>query len=379
MRTPNWLEQLRQALTEQRLPSSFVEPFLDELLDHLEDLKEATMSIEAPPRDGLDAVMGDPRQLAAEAGGEFRRRTFLGRRPVVAALIFLLAPLPFVSLLALTLMLIGQLAVYVILQTMGEPALTRLGEYLDGKTWLALTLSVAQTATLWTACRLAWRQRLSMCWTLFSIPSLAALALAMLMEDGAPAGTYAMAAAALLPLLAWGLAAWRYARLPLADDVTAPRYPRAALLLRSVATTWLSMVAYMLSIATVLSIVQALPGMDFTGREDVAWPITMLLLGSRYVPFALAAWVCCLTLPAWAGKWWKGSLLACLVVALAASLFRATITTNPEQSPHHSFSIGMLWGHYPWMIAAQAAVPLAVWAACAWRHRGVEPTTPALA
>ncbi len=383
MQTPNplesnWLQQLRQALTEQRLPSSFVEPFLDELLDHLDDWKEANMSIEAPPLDGLDAVMGNPRHLADEASGEYRRRTFLGRRPVVAALVFLLAPIPLVSLIAMTLMMIGQAVASLVMQALGAPALTQLGEHLDGRTALVLTMAAAQAAALWAMCGLAWRQRLSSRWSLLSLPSLAGLSLAMMLEEEASPGASALAVS-LLPLAAWALAAWRYARLPLAEDAAAPRFPKVALLLRSFATTCLSLVAYALVIAGVMGVLSSLPGMDFRGLREVPWSISALLLGIRYVPFALAAWVCCRTLPGWAGSWWKGSLLACVAVALVASLFWANITSDGEQAPFHSFAIGLLWTRHPQMMLLQAVVPLAVWAACAWQRRRAGSATPALA
>jgi hypothetical protein len=57
---------------------------MGELSDHLEDVKE----------DGMEAVsrLGDPEQVADDAVTAYKRRSFLGRHPVAAFLVFAISP-----------------------------------------------------------------------------------------------------------------------------------------------------------------------------------------------------------------------------------------------------------------------------------------------
>lgn len=84
-----WLEQVREQLIRHRLPPAYVRRFLDELSDHFQDLTEEAMSTEASVRSRL----GEPNDVAETAVIAYRRRSFLGRHPGAALVVFGLSPI----------------------------------------------------------------------------------------------------------------------------------------------------------------------------------------------------------------------------------------------------------------------------------------------
>lgn len=97
----NWHNQLQRELARQGLPRLYTERLMDELLDHALCLKEETNVMDATKTkatkipDAPVERIGKPEQLAQAAGEEYRRRTWLGRHPVLT---FLIAPLPMLVL-----------------------------------------------------------------------------------------------------------------------------------------------------------------------------------------------------------------------------------------------------------------------------------------
>lgn len=83
-----WLDEVLSRLTIHGLPSNYVKRFAEELSDHLEDLKEENMSTEADAYSRL----GKPEQVAEAAVAAYRRRSFLGRHPIAAFLVFAVSP-----------------------------------------------------------------------------------------------------------------------------------------------------------------------------------------------------------------------------------------------------------------------------------------------
>ena len=74
----SWLDDVRQRLARQRvLPPSYVQRFVEELSDHLDDLKEESMEVDAISR------LGEPEQVADAAVAAYRRRSSPGRHPTV--------------------------------------------------------------------------------------------------------------------------------------------------------------------------------------------------------------------------------------------------------------------------------------------------------
>ena len=100
-------KELEHELERQRLPRAYIERLLAELDDHLVDLqdeRQTDMNTARKPETeaankqvasilDIDERLGDPAQLAALAEQQYRRRSFLGRHPIVT---FLIAPLPLV-------------------------------------------------------------------------------------------------------------------------------------------------------------------------------------------------------------------------------------------------------------------------------------------
>jgi len=83
-----WLSSVQQRLAKHALPPSYVQRFVEELTDHLEDLKENEMNME----DNLVSRLGEPEQVAEAAVTAYRRRSFLGRHPAAAFLVFGISP-----------------------------------------------------------------------------------------------------------------------------------------------------------------------------------------------------------------------------------------------------------------------------------------------
>ena len=70
MESQPWLNRVRERLVRQLLPPSYVQRFVEELSDHLEDVKEDGMDQNSSSR------LGDPEQVADTAVAAYRRRSF---------------------------------------------------------------------------------------------------------------------------------------------------------------------------------------------------------------------------------------------------------------------------------------------------------------
>lgn len=82
-----WLDDVRRRLEKQFLPPSYIQRFVSELTDHFHDLTEENMEADAVSR------LGEPQQVAEAAVTAYRRRSFLGRHPTAALLVFGLSPI----------------------------------------------------------------------------------------------------------------------------------------------------------------------------------------------------------------------------------------------------------------------------------------------
>ncbi len=82
MESQPWLDRVRERLAKHVLPPSYVQRFMGELTDHLEDLKEENMEADAVSR------LGEPDQVADTAVAAYRRRPFLGRHCWARVLVF---------------------------------------------------------------------------------------------------------------------------------------------------------------------------------------------------------------------------------------------------------------------------------------------------
>ena len=99
-----WLDRVRERLARQALPPAYIRRFMEELSDHLEDLKEESMEADIYSR------LGEPEQVAEAAAVTYRRRSFLGRHPAAAFLVFAVSPV--ISQYVLFLVFILLLAIF---------------------------------------------------------------------------------------------------------------------------------------------------------------------------------------------------------------------------------------------------------------------------
>ena len=92
MDAQQWLNQLQAALARQKLPPFYVERLVAELSDHITDSLEDRMSTDAKDLRHFTSPLGSPTAVAAAAIGEFRKRRFSTRHPVLT---FVVMPRPF--------------------------------------------------------------------------------------------------------------------------------------------------------------------------------------------------------------------------------------------------------------------------------------------
>jgi hypothetical protein len=83
-----WFREVQQRLAKHGLPASYIARFVAELTDHFHDLTEETMSTEAK----VCSRLGEPAQVADAARAAYRRRSFVGRHPTAAFLVFAISP-----------------------------------------------------------------------------------------------------------------------------------------------------------------------------------------------------------------------------------------------------------------------------------------------
>lgn len=166
-----WLDEVRERLAGQALPPAYIRRFMDELSDHFQDITEEIMSTEANALSRL----GEPNEVAQAAIAAYRRRSFLGRHPTAAFLVFAVSPI------------VSQIAILVASLYAIDMTLDRLWpKFLDtAPRWLGLALPYAlSTLTIIIPsilvsvlyCRLARRTCINNKWGFVSCVMMAALA-----------------------------------------------------------------------------------------------------------------------------------------------------------------------------------------------------------
>lgn len=101
-----WTERVEDELSRRGVPARYRRRLLAELRDHVEDLKEEVMM---QTEDALDARLGDPEILAAQAAEEYRRTRWASRHPL---LVFGLLPFPVTLLVVIATLVLFGLAAY---------------------------------------------------------------------------------------------------------------------------------------------------------------------------------------------------------------------------------------------------------------------------
>ena len=103
----HWLREMRSELAKHNLPSLYSERLLSELLDHITDSLEDSMSTDALGRSGAARLLGRPADVAENAVNEFRKRKFLGRHPLLAFVALPIFTLPLLWIVTLATFAIG--------------------------------------------------------------------------------------------------------------------------------------------------------------------------------------------------------------------------------------------------------------------------------
>lgn len=84
-----WVDEVRTQLEKHALPHVYIQRFIEELNDHITDIKEDTMSTEVE----TFARLGNPAEVSQKAVLEYRHRSFLGRHASAAFLFFAISPM----------------------------------------------------------------------------------------------------------------------------------------------------------------------------------------------------------------------------------------------------------------------------------------------
>ncbi len=166
-----WLEDVRRRLAKHALPADYIDRFVEELSDHLQDIEEESMSTEA----SVHSRLGEPGQVAEAAAVAYRRRSFLGRHRAAAFLVFGVSPLvAFVALSALAAFGTGVLF---------DAAVERLPIRFGNTAWAAspygmslLSVIIPSVFVSIVYCKLARRSGIRRTWMLLSCAVIAALA-----------------------------------------------------------------------------------------------------------------------------------------------------------------------------------------------------------
>ena len=101
----HWLNDVRMECGRQRLPPIYVDRLVGELSDHLTELMEDSMSMEASEHPS--ALLGSASEIVAAATSEYRRRRFSGRHPWFAFIVAPILTLPILWAASLLLFVFG--------------------------------------------------------------------------------------------------------------------------------------------------------------------------------------------------------------------------------------------------------------------------------
>jgi len=176
MGNPRWFDELRNRLLRQGLPADYVRRLVGELNDHFQDLKEETMRTDVE----ACAQLGPVEEVARAVTTAYRQRSFLGRHPLAAFLVFAVSPVA-LSILAMPVVFF---AAYWLGRGLGywDQAGVHLGVWGRsvlpyGLTLVAIVLPTALLSLLY--CRVAQRIGMGKRWMLLSCGVLAVFAAAV--------------------------------------------------------------------------------------------------------------------------------------------------------------------------------------------------------
>lgn len=180
-----WFDALRGDLARRGLPRAYVERFLRELEDHVQDVfqeQEESMRMEALEMEmAVEQRLGGCEELAEQAVAKYRRANFAGRHPVWT---FVVAPLPAAILAWVLYLVLGSLVIGALVWALGGgmEGLERLeSEQPAAAVWAArsfynLSAFVPPAVVVLVWCRLARRSGRGWAWALASCLLIATIA-----------------------------------------------------------------------------------------------------------------------------------------------------------------------------------------------------------
>jgi len=164
MDAQQWLNQLQAALARQKLPPFYVERLVAELSDHITDSLEDRMSTDAKDLRHFTSPLGTPAAVAAAVIGEFRKRRFSTRHPVLAFVVLPVLSLVLGWIAAVLLFVLGAQAILWLNGESGERFPQWLVACLPVLTGAFVLAPIAVVAAL--VCRVASRAAISWKWPL---------------------------------------------------------------------------------------------------------------------------------------------------------------------------------------------------------------------
>lgn len=363
MQASTWLERVQNSLREHGIPEPKQRQVLAELQDHLTDLQEANMN-QTEPLDLAQSV-GSPEPLARALAESYRSERFLARHRWLACLAFAVGPLALHAVLTLFLCFMALAALFTLTQpsmvrvpppdfavssNLGdEPASTPpsdqrpVPEALLGIVEAAFPIFFGITSTLcgvgvaaWFCMaarrnRLSWRFSLLGCLTAgVGTPALAS----DMFESRLSFWITAMFPLAAM-LTTWYLSAWRNGRWKEEPVSLSRRYPALMSGGGSLVAAWCSVAGYLGILVALLAALEQTPW--FPQIREHLWP---LLLSCRFVPFAMAAYLCW-RMTARCPRRKVYSFAACLCLAVAAALFFADVTKSPDGQFNFRLGVGL--------------------------------------
>lgn len=313
-----WLDRVRERLVRQALPSAYIRRFMEELSDHLEDLKEESMGADAHSR------LGEPEQVAEATVVAYRRRSFLGRHPAAAFMVFAVSPV---------IAMYGMLIVFLTVLTMFGAQ--RTVEFNESRLTISLIIVVCSPFVGALYGELALWLGLGRKWTLASCAVLGVVA--MLFEIGFRSYTVMLLVQFSVPLgVGWWLTRRKCNR----------GYPATTFLVFAI-----SPVASYMLLLTILGLVMvtAQPDLHFGRAATLAWLFVIFLL-----PMVVPSLLYCKLVGRF-GIDRKWMLVSCTVLAMfAAMLYIPRVGYATEENGP------LLVGLATCFILAHSLVPLAI-------------------
>jgi len=328
-----WLDSVREQLVQHGLPPSYVQRFTEELGDHLDDLNEEGL-------EGLEAEvssrLGEPKQVAHAAVVAYRRRSFLGRHPVAAFLVFAISPVMSLEILFLA-------SMFLLAAFSGRHTV----DWHEDRWILSPIVLLCSTFAGCLYGELAMWLGISRKWTLASCAVLGAMA--TLFEFGFSSGTVTLMLLVQFtaPLaVGWWFTKWKYSH----------RYPATTVLVFAVSPV-ASYLLLLAIVALVISTAQPLfssPG----GPADahVALVVLTALLSAlvMLLPTVVTSFLYCkLVMRSGIGRRWMLVSCAALATYITVLYFRQVVSATEG---HDCLSAGLAMC----LILGQALVPLAI-------------------